>query len=177
MKGRKPLPTSIRKARGNPGGRPINRKEPIPPRSLKRPPSWLNVNAQATADAKAAAKEQRKLWYRLLREAPPGLLTTIDAELFAAYVVAAHLHAVATVKVQELGAVIAAPRTGTPMHNPYLSVLNRATENLRKLGAELGFSPTSRSRIKVDTPPPEDPVGEIQRRMIEARDAKPTRAN
>jgi len=45
------------------------------------------------------------------------------------------------------GPVVPAPRTGTPMQNPYLSIANGAAERVLKLEAELGLPPSMRGRV------------------------------
>ena len=45
------------------------------------------------------------------------------------------------------GPVVAAPRTGVPMQNPYLSIANTASERVIKIEAELGLPPSMRGRV------------------------------
>ena len=45
------------------------------------------------------------------------------------------------------GAITAAPRTGTPMHNPWLSVSNAAADRLARMEAEMGLTPAARKRL------------------------------
>lgn len=45
------------------------------------------------------------------------------------------------------GPVVPAPRTGTPMQNPYLSIANGAAERCMKIEAELGLPPSMRGRV------------------------------
>lgn len=49
--------------------------------------------------------------------------------------------------VAKHGPVVAAPRTGVPMQNPYLSIANKAAELLIKLEADLGLPPSMRGRV------------------------------
>ena len=49
--------------------------------------------------------------------------------------------------VAEHGPVVAAPRTGVPMQNPYLSIANSAAAIVIKLEAELGLPPSMRGRV------------------------------
>ena len=66
-RGRKPKPTALKKLEGNPGKRPLNELEPVPPTVALRCPNYL-------------LPEARKEWKRL---APilmgMGLLTAADA--------------------------------------------------------------------------------------------------
>lgn len=42
IRGRKPKPTELKKALGNPGGRPLNDREPVPPAGNMDPPAWMD---------------------------------------------------------------------------------------------------------------------------------------
>ena len=42
MRGRKPIPTELKRLNGNPGKRPLSDKEPQPEPKLPRAPSFLN---------------------------------------------------------------------------------------------------------------------------------------
>ena len=72
-RGRKPKPTALKRLEGNPGKRPLNELEPVPPTVALRCPNYL-------------LPEARKEWKRL---APilmsMGLLTAADAVPFAGY--------------------------------------------------------------------------------------------
>ena len=45
-RGRKPKPTALKLLEGNPGKRPLNEHEPIPPTGKIRCPSWLEEEAK-----------------------------------------------------------------------------------------------------------------------------------
>jgi phage terminase small subunit len=49
--------------------------------------------------------------------------------------------------VAEFGAVVPAPRTGVPMHNPQLAVANRSADALLKLAKALRITPDTRPRV------------------------------
>jgi P27 family predicted phage terminase small subunit len=46
MQGRKPVPTHLKIVRGNPGKRPINKREPIFSGEFPAPPEWLSERAR-----------------------------------------------------------------------------------------------------------------------------------
>jgi P27 family predicted phage terminase small subunit len=50
--------------------------------------------------------------------------------------------------VAEHGVVVAAPRTGVPMHNPHLAIANKACELAMKLAKSLRITPESRPQTK-----------------------------
>ena len=72
-RGRKPKPTAIKLLEGNPGKRPLNTKEPIPPKEEAVCPSWLLPEAQ-------------KAWSKI---APMlenlGILSCLDISALAGY--------------------------------------------------------------------------------------------
>ena len=73
MRGRKPKPTALKIAQGNPGKRAINGAEPKPPTSLPDCPPHLSPEAQAE-------------WHRIAESLNKiGLLTQIDRTTMAAY--------------------------------------------------------------------------------------------
>ncbi|MBN8956894.1 MAG: P27 family phage terminase small subunit [Rhizobiales bacterium] len=45
------------------------------------------------------------------------------------------------------GPIVAAPRTGVPMHNPHVAVANAAADRVLKIEAELGLPPSTRDRV------------------------------
>lgn len=90
------------------------------------------------------------------------LLTEIDLVAFAQLCIAHDRWVEAEKKVQKYGELITFGRRGkappTVQVSPYLAVANRAYEQLRKMLAEFGMTPSARSRIEVDRPPPDDGV-------------------
>lgn len=139
MRGRKPKPSYMRVLDGNAShsAKP-NPEEPVPPGQLEElpPPSHLN-------------DEQKQVWREAVRRAPPGLLRHLDTYVFEQWVVHAHQFRKAAAKVAELGPLLKA-KSGTPYQNPYLAIMNRQSKDMRALAAELGFTPSSRSRVKVE---------------------------
>lgn len=67
--------------------------------------------------------------------------------------------------VREKGEIIKTA-AGNIIQNPYLSIANRALDQLNKLGAEFGMTPSSRSRVKVDAL---DPSNELERMLFGSR--------
>ena len=53
----------------------------------------------------------------------------------------------AEANVAENGPIVPAPKTGVPMHNPYLSVANAAADKVMKVAADLGLPPSMRGRV------------------------------
>ena len=73
VRGRKPKPTALKVLEGNPGHRPLNKKEPMLKGRLPRCPDWLEDDA-------------KKEWKRLGKVlAEMGMLTNLDMMAFAGY--------------------------------------------------------------------------------------------
>ncbi len=141
MRGRKPKPTLLKTLEGNPGKRPLNDREPIPPDGIPECPDFLTTEARAE-------------WFRtakVLKEMQ--LLTLADRSALAAYCTAYGRWVEAEKQVQKYGTIVKSPNKGFPMKSPYLTVADQALESMRKLMVEFGLTPSSRSRIKVPDNP------------------------
>ena len=135
MRGRKPTPTHLRVVKGNPGKRPLNQAEPKPKGDLFEPPSDLPEKA-------------RPFWNAAIADAPAGLLKKLESRVLVIWATAAWLHSDASDKVSKSTLLIKTP-TGALVQNPYLSILNRQSTIMMKAAAEMGFTPSSRSRVSV----------------------------
>lgn len=108
--------------------------------------------------------QQKIQWDFALKHAPPGLLRSLDRSVLKAWVIAGDLHRQAAAKVHELGIIVRTPQ-GQPMTNPYVSVLNKQATIMLRAAAELGFSPSARSRVSVENPHApvaSDPFGDLK---------------
>lgn len=150
MRGRKPKPTYLRALDGGAARRPLDRAdEPRPAGDLFDPPPELSPRQQA-------------IWRHAIAHAPPGMLTKLDQSVFLSWVVAVDTLELARQKVTELGLLVKT-RDGNTMQNPYLSIQNKQAAIVMKAAAELGFSPTARTRVKVPKQAPRDnPFGELR---------------
>ena len=140
MRGRKPRPTVLRKLEGNPGHRPLNDREPVPPAGVPECPEYLDEEARAEWFRTCAALRQM------------GLLSAADRTALAAYCTVYSRWVAAEAQVRKFGAIVKSPQKGFPMKSPYLSIADQAMEAMRKFMIEFGLTPSSRSRIRV----PED---------------------
>lgn len=153
MQGRKPKPTALKMLAGNPGKRAINRSEPKPRVVMPKPPEHLS-------DA------EKEKWKSVVRELHPlGLVTTIDKDALAMYCTIYVRWVKAEKMVRDKGEIIKTA-AGNIIQNPYLSIANRALDQLNKLGAEFGMTPSSRSRVKADML---DPDQELERMLFGQR--------
>lgn len=137
MPGRKHKPTWLKLLDGNPGHKPINKLEPVPKDPIGPPP------ADFTA-------EQRAIWQHAIAAAPPGLITELDRQTLIGYCVSAALYEQARIRVNTHGALVKTPVTGVPMQSPWLSIQNKQWQLMKQAISELGFSPTSRPRVKIE---------------------------
>lgn len=141
---------------GNPGKRALNHAEPRPRVVLPRPPEHLS-------------DDEKEKWKLIVRELHPlGLVTTIDKDALAMYCVIFVRWKKAERMVREKGEIIKTA-AGNIIQNPYLSIANRALDQLNKLGAEFGMTPSSRSRVKVEAL---DPDHELEQMLFGGRAVK-----
>ena len=142
-RGPAPKPTNVKKLEGNPGQRRLNDEEPVPDSSddLLNPPAWMDDFAK---------EEWRRLVPMLKRI---GILTDADVGVMTAYCQAFSQFRQATETVNKDGLVYK-PNEGSNylQQTPHLSIANKAAERMRKLAAELGITPSSRSRIRAKPP-------------------------
>lgn len=77
-----------------------------------------------------------------------GLLTRADTDVVALYCQALAQWKDSTKHVKDEGAVIMT-KSGYPIQNPHLSVANRCSRDMQRLQAELGLTPSARTRLIV----------------------------
>ncbi len=149
MKGRKPTPIALRVLTGNPGKRPLP-ENPSPELFEETPAPPPHLGPLAVAE-----------WERLSGSlVAVGILTTADYASFAAYCQSYGRWAEAESQVAALGLVVKSAN-GFPIANPYLAVANSALKTLHVFAAELGLTPSSRSRVKKESPAAKDPFADF----------------
>jgi P27 family predicted phage terminase small subunit len=142
MRGRKPVPTTLRKLHGNPRKVALPKFEPKPDGDLSDAPEWLN-------------EPQRTCWRYALQNAPPGMLKRIDLGILVVWAVAEDLHRQAAEAQAKVGllvriktrATINQDDPGVPAASPYINILNQQAKIMLKAASELGFTPVSRPRV------------------------------
>jgi phage terminase small subunit len=65
--------------------------------------------------------------------------------------------------VAQYGLLTKSPNAGLPLQSPYLAILNKQAQIMLKAGAELGFSPSSRSRVQVMPDARDGPFAALRR--------------
>jgi P27 family predicted phage terminase small subunit len=141
MRGRKPVPVTVHRARGTfRRGRHAGRAiEPLAPGDPREPPLQLT-------------ESQRELWRFAVANAPANILRSVDFGVLAAYVVALDPHKQATelqAKIDQGAALplLSKAKDGTPVPSPYLRVIHRAADVMLRCASELGFTPIARTRL------------------------------
>ena len=76
-----------------------------------------------------------------------GLMTEIDKAALSAYCTAWARHVEAEQALQQYGMVLVSKDGGVAYQSPYLSIANKALEQMMKCLVEFGMSPSSRSRV------------------------------
>ena len=131
-----PKPTALKILEGNPGKRPLNKKEPKPRPLVPTCPDWLNK------DAKAKWAE----FCPLLDEA--GILTQIDGDSLAQYCMA-WIRLKRYIKLAAKSPPVFKAPSGYLCASPLVSMIQKEAALVNRLAAELGLTPSSRSRLTV----------------------------
>jgi P27 family predicted phage terminase small subunit len=139
MRGRPPIPDEIKVAAG----------------TYRKDRSHTAVDAGGTAPQppkklSAAARAFWKYYAPLLSER--GILKLQDREALAVYCTAAARRAQAEEQIAKTGEVVKSP-SGYPIQNPWLAIANKAGEQMRQWGAELGITPAARTRVRAPISP------------------------
>jgi P27 family predicted phage terminase small subunit len=150
--GRRPLPTAVKKLRGNPGKRKPNNAEPSAPAGV---PPMPKLSAEAAREWKRIVPELLKL----------GVLTVVDGKALAGYCHAFARWQEAEKAVSKFGLIIQEPillvdePTGYVRikRNPAAAESREAMKTMKSFLVEFGLTPASRSRIRIEKPPDEDP--------------------
>ena len=129
--GRKPTPTAIKELEGNPGKRPLNKKEPKPDKKAPTCPNWLD-------------KEARAEWRRLARKMEQlGILTEVDKQAFASYCQAYSRWKNAEEKITNYGTLMKTA-TGNYVEAPYVGIALKFQRQMIKCAEQFGLTPASR---------------------------------
>ena len=136
-RGRKPKPTALKLLEGNPGKRPINEHEPIPPKGTVKCPTWLEPEA-------------KKEWKRLAPSLEAmGVLTQADLTAFAGYCQAYARWKEAEEFISKHGAIVKTP-SGSWQQVPQVAIAQKYLSIMKSYCQEFGLSPSSRSGISAE---------------------------
>lgn len=143
-RGPAPLPTAVKRLRGNPGKRKLNEREARPGARVPTAPRWLSAGAR---------REYRRLGKLLLGA---GLMTEIDGVALAMMCEALDVYQRAKAALGEEGVIITSDR-GNVYQHPAVGVMGSARADVLRWAREFGMTPSARSRISVDGPGAEEP--------------------
>lgn len=146
--GRRPVPTSLKLVRNNPGKRRLNDSEPEPETKLPAPPEHLS-------------DEAKREWERageLL--AGMGLVSEFDRAALSACCQSWSRWVEAEESLRQYGVVVKSP-SGYPMQSPFLAIANKAMEQMRSFLIEFGMTPASRTRVHAEPLLEHDPLQEF----------------
>jgi P27 family predicted phage terminase small subunit len=110
--------------------------EAIAEGGLDRPPAGLTA-------------AQRGAWRYTLQNAPAGVLKKIDRGLLCVWTEAETRHRLAT---KLMGEELVVMTEAGPVPSPYIAIIDKAGRTMLRAAAELGFSPSSRTRVRVEPP-------------------------
>ena len=151
VSGPAPLPTAIKKLRGNPGKRPLNDEEPLPDVKMPDPPPFLD---------ESAVREWNRMGPMLVRL---GVLTVADGAVFAAYCQAfAHWEYLEKL-VQAQGRTYINDEGVVVVSQAYWAAC-KARKDLMRACTELGITPSARSRIRVKQEDKDNPYAAWKKR-------------
>lgn len=152
-RGRKPVPAELAELHGNPRQRKVVKREPLSVANLYDAPKWMGA-------------DQREEWRYILDNAVPGLLTTVDRANLTAYVVSVCLHRRAARELNKAKSLfVTVGERGAKAQHPALAIINKQALIMLKAAAEMGFTPSSRTRVTPmgDVAPPTGKVAETPR--------------
>lgn len=135
-RGPKKLPTNILILRGSRRVEDRPKNEPKPRQGMPNPPEILKGEALDEWNRKAP----------LLYE--QGTLTLIDNSALAAYCISWALMC-AALKLCEEDKLIETAKNGSPKKSPIVSILRGAYNDMVRLAAEFGMTPSGRANINV----------------------------
>jgi P27 family predicted phage terminase small subunit len=140
--GRAPQPTKLKLVHGNPGKRPLNTKEPKPPRTRPERPDWLTGEARTAWDELAPLLDSM------------GVLTSIDGNALARYCKLWGRWVTLSAAIEKHGEVYPTKdKNGNPLGLrilPQVRIVESLSAELRQLDREFGLTPSARSRIDAD---------------------------
>ena len=152
MAGRKPLPIAVKKIKGTLQRCRLNSHEPRPQGSLGEPPEYMSDIA-------------KEAWTYAVENAPPGLLSSLDASVLERWANCAGLYREALGKINRAGVagmIIKTP-SGILRRSPLMDVIRDLASEMKGYESEMGFTPASRSKVQVrqESADKNDPWAEI----------------
>lgn len=140
MRGRKPIPTEIKRATGDgihdSGGRKLPTDEPKASPRKPRKPSHLSPSAGKAWDRLTTALDEL------------GVLSATDLDALTLCAEQLGIKADAYERIKAEGDVVTLPN-GCPTPHPAVGILQKATTQAKAFLIEFGLTPSGRARVKV----------------------------
>lgn len=153
MPGPAPKPTALRELAGNPGHRPLNKREPRFSADVPTRPGWL-------------LPEAKREWARIVPELQRlRLLAVVDRAALVNYCQwwARYVEAEKILSAQ--GLTILCP-SGYMQQRPEVAIAQKAAQIMKAFLIEFGLTPASRSRIAVPEEQKEDEFSKFLRAKV-----------
>ena len=147
MRGRPPVPTAAKILRGNPGRRPLNSSEPDVALLTKLPPAPKHLGRIARKEWRARVRQLDEM----------RMLTEADLSMLARLCVWHERFVLASTKLNKLSPQLAGSITATNLQN----TMSMASKQMKAIEEQFGFSPASRSRIRIANPKQKDMFGDF----------------
>ena len=146
--GRKAQPTQLKVVRGNPGKRQLNKNEPQLDIVIPDAPDFLSDTA-------------KEHWSDIVIHLHNArIMTALDADALSLYCEAYSRWVESNDNIKKFGMVVKSP-SGYPMQTPYLSVSNKAFDQMKSIMVEFGMTPSSRSKVQVSKPGDTNPFDNV----------------
>lgn len=151
--GRKAIPTALKLVKGTQRSDRQVENEPTPQKGNTRPPTYLSTEA-------------KKVWRKAVKVLEANnVFTEMDEHALSLFCEAFARWLKAQKELRDNGEVIKAP-SGYPVTSPWLSVSNKAFEQMTKIMTEFGMTPASRTKVNV-TPPAPGSGGTLEDEILE----------
>ncbi len=134
--GRKPVPTEIKRIKGTLQACRTTRQEPRPGGFLGEPPAYMSETA-------------KEAWRYAIANAPPGLLSALDAAVLERWANCAAMYREALGKINRVGVsgMLVKTPNGSLRRSPLMDVIRDLATEMKGYETEMGFTPASRSRV------------------------------
>ncbi len=160
-RGPPPKPTRLKVISGNPGKRPLNKREPQPRKETPRCPNWLTPEA-------------KRVWRDIVPKLKRmGVLTEVDGGALAGYSQTCARWRNAEEFIAKHGEVYplrdSEGRVRYMQQLPQVSIARNLLQLVRGYQQEFGLTPSARSRIQVAGAPDEDTFDSFRNELRSAR--------
>lgn len=124
-----------------------NVDEPVVEKDLRAAPPWMTP-------------AQKRIWDEHITDCPAGMLKGPDGGTLGNYCVAHAERDDLVLKLRKHPTRLYKTTKGNLIQHPYVGMLNRQILIMTKLASELGFTATSRARVKVPKSGKENPFAD-----------------